>query len=446
MNHKNSHQPHRNGLRRLAILLSVMVMLSLASATVLSASAAPEVGSIVWIRQRVDAPQLFFNMTDRSLRFDSNGNPRIAYGGDHLYYANYDGTKWNLTTVDGAFGTGQYASLAVNRASGNTPYISYYDSLSQSLKFATLAGSSWQVQTIDSPSNVQAQAEASAPEDVHPSILEKLPAAPGTPSSLQAITRGVGLYTSIALDSTGKPHIAYLDAINGDLRYASWTGSVWNLETLRDGNNKQKAIFISLAIDSNDNPNIAYYDDKYDHLTLASFDGRNWSYSQVDGTTFAGVYASLALDKNDKPHISYYDANTGDLKYATLGNSGWSNAKVDTSGDVGGFTSITLDSNARPWISYYDFTTHSLKYARYNGTSWSSGKLTDGDSSGLYTSIATNKTDGEIAISYYQATTGDLHYAWWDGSKWKIQSGTVDISQDVGQAASLALNKTSGLP
>ncbi|HEX7976669.1 MAG TPA: hypothetical protein VF498_19830, partial [Anaerolineales bacterium] len=186
MKHEKSFQPHRNGLRRLAALFSVMVVLSMLSTTARSAPNVPDAGSLLWLRQRVDAPEFFYNMTGRSLRFDSNGYPRIAYGGDHLYYARYDGTKWNLATVDGAFGAGQYASLALDKSNANIPHISYYDAISRSLKYATLVGSSWQVQTIDSPAAAQALADAAAPEAARPSILEKLPAAPDAPSSAQA--------------------------------------------------------------------------------------------------------------------------------------------------------------------------------------------------------------------------------------------------------------------
>ncbi len=42
----------------------------------------------------------------------------------------------------------------------------------------------------------------------------------------------VGYYTSIAIDSVGNPHIGYFDISNEDLKYASWDGISWVIETV----------------------------------------------------------------------------------------------------------------------------------------------------------------------------------------------------------------------
>ena len=56
----------------------------------------------------------------------------------------------------------------------------------------------------------------------------------GTSWSIETVdpANGVGLFASIALDASDRPHIAYYDALNGALKYAYWNGAAWVIDTL----------------------------------------------------------------------------------------------------------------------------------------------------------------------------------------------------------------------
>jgi hypothetical protein len=82
-----------------------------------------------------------------------------------------------------------------------------------------------------------------------------------------------GSEPSLALLSDGRPCIAYYDATDGDLKYARWTGSTWQVETVESAGN-------------------------------------------VGGTP------SLCLDADGHPHISYHDDDSGALKYTPRPNPG----------------------------------------------------------------------------------------------------------------------------
>lgn len=62
--------------------------------------AALQPADTAWAIQCVDCPKHFNSMGNRSLRMDSASRPHVAYGGDRLYYACYDGASWQIETVD----------------------------------------------------------------------------------------------------------------------------------------------------------------------------------------------------------------------------------------------------------------------------------------------------------------------------------------------------------
>lgn len=138
--------------------------------------------------------------------------------------------SWSVETVPGAGLVANSVALALDPTTGN-PLIAFYSG--GQLKYAVKSGASWSIETVPDPST------------------------------------DVGKYVSIALASSGDPHLVYYDANNGDLKQAVKTGATWTVTTL-DG-----------------------------------------------GVAGAGVgqYTDIGIGPDDIPRISYYDVTNADLKY-----------------------------------------------------------------------------------------------------------------------------------
>ncbi len=365
-----------------------------------SGSSLPD-GPSSWTFTRVDAPKMFEEMSDRSLVLDAAEHPHIAYGGDFLYYAWYDGTTWRLETVDSSGGVGRYASLALDPA--GFPHIAYYDATNADLKYAYQDETGWHLQVVDSAGEV-------------------------------------GGWCSLALDSAGRPRITYLDETNGDLRYASWTGTAWQLQAIdRTGNVGWHS---SLALDSSDRPHVGYYSRSSD-LGYAYLSDTLWITETVDGAGWddVGYFISIAIDSQDRPRISYFDYTYGVLKYASRGPSSWSVEVVDNLGDTGYYTSLAMDSLDRPHISYCPYggwyNCGELRYAFYDGSAWQLQVVDNSADVGEFSSLALDKLD-RPRISYYDDTHAQLKYARYDGASWQME--VVDQAGNAGRYSVLALD------
>jgi hypothetical protein len=214
----------------------------------------------------------------------------------------------------------------------------------------------------------------------------------------------VGNFVSLALDSAGKPAVAYYDATNADLKYAKFNGSSWDTQTVES--TKKVGYYPSLQFTKSDQPVIAYYYKTGGDLKVATNTGSAWQITTVDSNDDVGRYPSLAINPATGAWAVAYEATgLGAFKYAQKnGPSTWSTTVVDKNGSGGGFVSLAFDPTNLPAFSYYDASNGDLKLARYNGTAWSKTAVASKNNTGMYTNLF---FAGATPVIYYYNKTAD---------------------------------------
>jgi hypothetical protein len=267
-----------------------------------------------------------------AIAVDSLGHIHISYLADKptasLRYAYFDGTGWNITTLDN---TGGYStSIAV--AADNRPHISYVD-FSGNLKHARFDGASWIVEAIPAVSALwfgRTSIALSSSGAVHIAFStgsRQVQWATKTSDSWEVNTVGDGIQPSLALDSSGNPHIVYNSEATRDIFYAHHDGSNWVHQNITQFSGAEASgEEPDIALDSLDRPHVtagvyvSVGEGGVEILIYGKFDGVAWGFEFVDLKN-SGFQSSIALDPWDLPHVSYRQARgeKSNLKYANSG-------------------------------------------------------------------------------------------------------------------------------
>jgi len=293
-------------------------------------------------------------------------------------------------------------------------------------------------------------------------------------------TGDTGIGASIALDSQGRPHIAYIDRENHAIRYAVKTGASW-AALPEPPPYADDRTGVTLVLDAADNPGIAHIGlyfrkengtwatedmggfgpwfgtvaqdasgglqgvtiwswgsgDYEGYVSYTKRIGDAWSDFVLDDGTFypTNPHASIVIDRLGDPHISVTPTAGDSVRYWHRAAGVW----LRTVFTPGAWSSIALDEQDSPRIAYYDTAARDLVIAFQHDGEWITAPLDQTGDVGLY---ASQKIRGGVShIAHYAKSTGDLRYTVFDPAVGQsLVTQTVDAEGDVGGWSSLVLD------
>ena len=372
-----------------------------------------------WMIDTIDDSRYFKLETMRSIAVDSEGIPHIVYGGDHLYHAYYDGSFWQEEMIDSASGVGVNASIAIDAS--DKIHICYENHLATATstakyKYASNVSGSWIIEALDF-----------IPKDTD-----------------DLYTR----YPRMAVDSSGKAHLAYtqgiynVDHYDYEIIHATNSSGEWMSEISADNTDENPAA-------SGEMYDLAIADDGSVHILIKMWpdikyvtnSSGSWLKEKVVSVWNAARGAAICIDSGGTVHVAYgaQHGSIGDnymLKYAFRGAAGWvtDTAAIDpiNIANAVGNVSIDVDNLHVVHVSYLDTSTNYLKYAKGTADSWTVenvAAITNPSPYSFYNSTAVSDS-GIEHIGYWDNANSAVKYASKATGTWTIQnvqSGSADL-------------------
>jgi hypothetical protein len=356
-----------------------------------------------WIFECAACPHNFYDLGPRSVGFDSEDNAHVVYGGEALYHAWESTAGWQVEIVENRLGAGSQAALVIDAE--DTLHIFYLDEEAQSLGHASGTVGAWTLETVaanigDEPWPSPALAPAG---ELHVAfrdgVQNRIVHAWRDTAAWQfsTVEAGGGYRPSLALDGSGRPHVSYVMAAPGPLRYAHYDGS-WQVETVRSETSARQS---ALALDASGQPHLVGV--SWDVLSYSYLDAGGWHHEEIGGgdpydypTLSTGDAISLVLDSAGQPHVAYTSFHSSVAPY--------------------------------PWVYFYR-----LRYASREGTGWAI-HLLEGKDVTKDTGLALDGTGRAHMIAQQGADL--LHLLFTDS--W--QSAVIDAGGTAGVAVSMAVD------
>ena len=299
---------------------------------------------------------------------DAEGRAHLAYtvqegGAALLRHAVRVGEGWSLSTVD----TGEIDEVALALDGEGRAYIAYTkrsvsaagDASSPQVGTLYLAEAqdddSWAVDAVAGPAVARRPAIVIDAEgrplvaywDASALMVSRRGNGAWEPQVVEQ-ARAAGYCPALALDAGGLPHVAYIAAEGGALRYSRFNGTDWFAVAVPY--ERRAGCDVALSLGAGEERHLLFYDPDAERVVEGSFDGQSWHYTRVGAARAlpdGRAPLSLALGADGRAQLTYNAPNS--LRFVRDDGQQWQNAVVDGPSTA---SQVVVDAEGSTHIAY----------------------------------------------------------------------------------------------
>ena len=191
---------------------------------------------------------------------------------------------------------------------------------------------------------------------------ESAGAAGGNSVNVPDFLGDAGEFPSLALDSSGRPVVAYLEGVTLQILHCNDTNCSGGDDSITTPDVASLAVFgTSITLDGSGNPVVSYWDYgtglRVLHCNDPNCSNADESIELVDGGEFTGSDSSIVLDGGGRPVVSFFDGDNIRLGIAHCNDANCdggdeSISYPDPVANEGASTLLALDAAGFPVVSY----------------------------------------------------------------------------------------------